>query len=106
GSAHFAVRLGHFLPMQKLSRPVRPPMVVEQRPICPSWLWCKFKVARHSGDLYRSIGVFSTYTAKAARQSSGRVAMRPPSLPGHGELTGSSGYRSLVQASTVPPPPI
>jgi hypothetical protein len=24
----------------------------------------------------------------------------------HGELTGSSGYRSLVQASTVPPPPV
>src|SRR5262249_34450565 len=26
--------------------------------------------------------------------------------PVHGELTGSSGYRSLVQASTVPPPPV
>ena len=24
----------------------------------------------------------------------------------HGELTGSSGNRSLVQASTVPPPPV
>ena len=24
----------------------------------------------------------------------------------HGELTGSSGYRSLVQASTMPPPPV
>jgi serine/threonine protein kinase len=24
----------------------------------------------------------------------------------HGEFTGSSGYRSLVQASTVPPPPV
>ena len=26
--------------------------------------------------------------------------------PVHGELTGSSGYRGLVQASTVPPPPV
>jgi hypothetical protein len=27
-------------------------------------------------------------------------------IPVHGELPGSSGYRSLVQASTVPPPPV
>ena len=32
------------------------------------------------------------------------VLLKP--LPVHGELTGSSGYRSLVQASTVPPPPV
>ena len=31
---------------------------------------------------------------------------RPVLEPVHGELTGSSGYRSLVQASTVPPPPV
>ena len=31
---------------------------------------------------------------------------KPQKLPVHGELTGSSGYRSLVQASTVPPPPV
>ena len=42
----------------------------------------------------------------AVDQTTGGQRARRARPPVRGELTGSSGYRSLVQASTVPPPPV
>jgi hypothetical protein len=44
--------------------------------------------------------------AEFQQQTEIELALKQLNLPVHGELTGSSGYRSLVQASTVPPPPV
>ena len=49
---------------------------------------------------------FASDPARMDRFEREAKALASLNHPVHGELIGSSGYRSLVQASTVPPPPV